>query len=196
MSTSSIVANSVFKSRTRSSASATVLFIFQFPAIISFRSFFISNSRKEHDHRARLGPIGIAGNRRRCLPRDDVVRGVEGCVDPAAPWVFACLIHPRQLEIERLPIGVQDQVKEQLFPADFHGEGNAVRRLAPVRLAKFHAMPGQVRPPEEPVQAHALAFGLQVSQSRRALSRVTNRWTSACFASNVQSNQLVSLSWQ
>ena len=126
MSTSFTVASSSFKSRTRSSASATVLFIFQFPAIISFRSFFISNSRKEHDHRARLGPIGIAGNRRRCLPWEDIVRGVKGCVDPAAPWVFACLIHSRQLEIERLPIGVQDHVKEQLFLADFHGEGNAV----------------------------------------------------------------------
>src|SRR5438067_10762730 len=126
MSTSFIVANSVFKSRTRSSASATVLFIFQFPAIISFRSFFTLNSRKQHDHRACLGPVGTAGNRSRCLPRDDIVRRVEGCVDPAAPWRFAWLIDPRQFEIERLPIGVQDQVKEQLLPADFHGEGNAV----------------------------------------------------------------------
>src|SRR5882724_11981985 len=152
-------------SRTRSSASATVLFIFQFPAIITFRSFFMSNSRKEHDHRARLGPVGIAGNRLCCLPRDDVMRGVKGCVDPAAPWVFACLNHPRQLKIERLPIGVHDQVKEQLFPADFHGERNAVRRLAPVRLAKFHAVPGQVRTPEKPAQAHALALGLKLSQN-------------------------------
>src|SRR5262249_35038356 len=33
-------------------------------------------------------------------------------------------------------------------------------------------------------------------RSRRALSRVTNRCTSACFPSSVQSSQLVSLSWQ
>src|SRR6185312_9948525 len=41
MSTSFTLAVSIFKSFTRSSASATVLFIFQFPAIISFRSLFI-----------------------------------------------------------------------------------------------------------------------------------------------------------
>src|SRR6185369_10483722 len=41
MSTSLTLASSSFKLRTRSSASATVLFIFQFPAMISFRSLFI-----------------------------------------------------------------------------------------------------------------------------------------------------------
>ena len=39
MSTSLMFAVSSFKSRTRLSASATVLFIFQLPAMISFRSF-------------------------------------------------------------------------------------------------------------------------------------------------------------
>src|SRR5262249_6472504 len=73
-----------------SSTAVTVLCIFQFPALISFHAFFISNSRKEHNHRARLGPIGIAGNWLCCLPLEDVVRRIEGCVDPAAPWVFAC----------------------------------------------------------------------------------------------------------
>src|SRR6266567_9236591 len=42
MSTSLILASSSFKPRTRSSASATVLFIFQLPAMISFRSLFMS----------------------------------------------------------------------------------------------------------------------------------------------------------
>ena len=38
--------------------------------------------------------------------------GLEGRVDPAAPWDFACLIQRWQLEIEWLPIGVKDQVIE------------------------------------------------------------------------------------
>src|SRR5436190_24330826 len=42
MSTSLMLANSIFSPRTRSSDSATVLFIFQLPAMISFRSLFIS----------------------------------------------------------------------------------------------------------------------------------------------------------
>src|SRR5262245_45857710 len=42
MSTSLMLANSIFKPRTRSKASATVLFIFQLPAMISLRSLFIT----------------------------------------------------------------------------------------------------------------------------------------------------------
>src|ERR1035437_7868296 len=45
MSTSLTLAKSILRLRTRSSASATVLFIFQFPAIISFRSLFIKGLR-------------------------------------------------------------------------------------------------------------------------------------------------------
>src|ERR1035438_10491448 len=45
MSTSLTLAKSILRLRTRSSASATVLFIFQFPAIISFRSLFIDSLR-------------------------------------------------------------------------------------------------------------------------------------------------------
>src|SRR6516162_7599248 len=41
MSTSLTLVSSIFKPRTRSNASATVLFIFQLPAIISLRSLFI-----------------------------------------------------------------------------------------------------------------------------------------------------------
>src|SRR4051794_11007922 len=56
-------------------------------------SEFISNFGKEYDHRVRLRPIGIVRNRLCCLPLENVVRGVEGCVNPAAPWVLACFIH-------------------------------------------------------------------------------------------------------
>jgi hypothetical protein len=38
---------------------------------------------------------------------EDVVWGIKGCVDPAPPWVVACFVHPRQLEIERFPIAIR-----------------------------------------------------------------------------------------
>src|SRR5579859_1647255 len=43
MSTSLTLASSILSPRTRSKASATVLFIFQLPAIMSFRSLFIAS---------------------------------------------------------------------------------------------------------------------------------------------------------
>jgi hypothetical protein len=55
-------------------------------------------------------------------------------------------------------------VKEQPFPTDLHGEGNTVRRVAPVGLAQFDAVPDKVRPAEELDEAYALALRLQVSQ--------------------------------
>ena len=91
--------------------------------------------------------------------------GIEGCVDPAPPWVLGCFVHPRQFEIERLPISVEYRVKEHLFPADFHGEGNAVRGLAPVGLGKLHAVPRQVRSAKKLCQTNALALRLQVSKN-------------------------------
>src|ERR1043166_486565 len=54
---------------------------------------------KKHDYRARLDAIDIAGDRLRRLPLNDVVWGIEGCVDPTAPRVCACRVYPRQLEI-------------------------------------------------------------------------------------------------
>src|SRR5262249_21775715 len=75
------------------------------------------------------------------LPLENVVWGIKGCIDPPPPWTLACFVQPRQLEIQRLPTRVEYRMKEHLFPADFHGEGNAVRRLAPVGLAKLHAVP-------------------------------------------------------
>src|SRR5215471_4902982 len=48
MSTVIIFASSIFKSCTKLSASATVLFIFQFPAMMSFRSLFMSTLYCSH----------------------------------------------------------------------------------------------------------------------------------------------------
>jgi hypothetical protein len=61
----------------------------QFTRPVLGHAKFTSNSRKEHDHRARLGTVSMAGNRFCRLPLDDVLRGVEGCVNPAPPLIFA-----------------------------------------------------------------------------------------------------------
>jgi hypothetical protein len=55
-------------------------------------AFLILKPREKHNHRARLGPVDIPRNRLYRLPLDDVVRGVEGRVNPASPWIFACAI--------------------------------------------------------------------------------------------------------
>ncbi len=41
--------------------------------IISFRSFFVSDSPKEYDHRARTGTVDTATNRFWALPWKDIV---------------------------------------------------------------------------------------------------------------------------
>jgi len=66
----------------------------------------------KHNHRARLGPVVISAKRLRFRPLQDVVRGVESGINPAAPRIFGCVIQSRQLKIERLPVGIQNHVKE------------------------------------------------------------------------------------
>ncbi len=101
-----------------------------------------------------------------------------------------------QLELERLPVRVQDHVHEQPVLPELRGEREAVGVLAPVRLPELHAVPRLVA-------CRIIWFRLTRRRScstsrkrRRSLSRVTNRCTSACFRTSVQSNQLISLSWQ
>ena len=78
------------------------------------------------------------------MPRDNVQGRVERCVDPSTPWISAAIGHRSQLEMKRLPIGVQDHVKEDSFLSQLAVERHAVRMLAPVRLPDFDAMPGLV----------------------------------------------------
>lgn len=109
----------------------------------------------ERDHRAWRSPIDAARNGWGCPPFADVIGRIEGRVDPPAPWVFGPIRREWQLEVERLPIRVQDQVKAQFLRGDLCGERQAVRPGAPVGLAKPHAVPGPARPPEQLVQAQA-----------------------------------------
>src|SRR5206468_12266775 len=117
-------------------------------------------------------------------------------VDPAVPWVSARLAPRRQLELQRLAVGVQNHVDQQSAARDLRRERQAMGGILPVRLVELHAVPGTMRLPEQVIQTDGGMLGLHLAQQPPAVSSVTNRCTSACFATSVQSNQLVSLSWQ
>ena len=51
----------------------------------------------------------------------------------------------RQLEIERLPVGVQDQVEVQPLMLQLAAKRHAVRMLAPIGLIQLDAVPGLLR---------------------------------------------------
>ena len=74
-----------------------------------------------------------------------------GGINPPAPPTRASLADRGQLEVERLPISVQDQVHHELLRADLHGERDAPRLIAPVRLVQPGAVPGFLRRLNEPV---------------------------------------------
>src|SRR6266550_5802740 len=59
MSTSFTLARSIFKSLTNANPSATVLFIFQLPAMINFRFLFICSNRPRPPSRPRSRIIGF-----------------------------------------------------------------------------------------------------------------------------------------
>jgi hypothetical protein len=44
------------------------------------------------------------------LPVDDIVRRIEERVDPSVPWMRTAIGDRRELELERLPVGVEDHV--------------------------------------------------------------------------------------
>ena len=70
----------------------------------------------------------------------------------------------RQLELERLPVGVEDDVIVGAIHREPHREREAVRRVAPVRLAELDAVPGDVLLEEQLIQRHPLLLVLDVSQ--------------------------------
>src|SRR5262249_10236521 len=71
---------------------------------------------------ARLGPIGTAWNRHRCLKCHNVVRRVEGRIHPPPP---GATIAGGKLEFERLPERIEDQVIDQIFLRQTSAHGYA-----------------------------------------------------------------------
>src|SRR5262249_30729677 len=126
---------------------------------------------EEHDQRVRAAPIGAARYRGSGLPFFDVVRRVEGGVDPTSPSIFT-VIRIRQLEVERLPIGIQDCVKQELLVSVFRGECQGMRRIAPVWLPEFYAVPRSNSSSEKLVEAEILGLRLRIKQQT---SRIEER---------------------
>ena len=125
---------------------------------------------------------------------DDVVGRGQVRVDDAAPAV-GVHVGRRQLEVERLPVGVEDQVERAGVRAD--RQGDAVRIVAEVRRPDLDAAPL-----DRGVRA-ACPAGSVIGQVEhgaiRRRSRIrpfVNRRISAWRSTSVQSNQLVASSWQ
>src|SRR5216684_7581776 len=119
---------------------------------------------EQHHHGAWLRAIAMAGNRGSPLPVDDIVRRIEEGVDPSAPWMAAAIGYQRELELERLPVCVEDEVKKHFFLREPCRERHAVRRAAPVRFVESHAVPANVGLPDQLVQRYPLPLGLHISQ--------------------------------
>src|SRR5436305_4606806 len=85
-----------------------------------------SNGGKQDGDGAAFGAVGRGRGGRRLLPGDDVVGALAGGVDPAAPFHWAAAGALGELEIQRLPVGVEDEVDEESFVAQLRGEGDAV----------------------------------------------------------------------
>src|SRR5580658_4057583 len=69
----------------------------------------------KYDHRSWPDVIGITGNGSSIVPLNDVVRRIEGGIDPTAPRMSFAAARPRQFKIERLPVSICDQMKQQVF---------------------------------------------------------------------------------
>ena len=154
----------------------------------------LTHIREQHDHRTRPGPVNTARNRGSGLPLDDVVRCIEGGVDPSPPRIPGITAKHWQLEIEGFPIRIDDQVKDKSLPSNLRSKRQAVRVVTPVRLIKFDSVPRLTCSTDELVQTHSLAFVFHVSEKSPSIEQLHEPVSSACFVTMVQSNQLVSLS--
>src|SRR5215469_8554952 len=86
------------------------------------------------------------------LPFFDVVGRIQSRIDPSAPGNLAVVVRRRQLEVKRLPIGVQNHVKQEVLAYDLRSECQAVGGVAPVRLPELYTMPVSFRFSEELVE--------------------------------------------
>src|SRR5262245_30370813 len=71
------------------------------------------------------------------------------------------VVEPRQLELQRTPVRVKDEVKQSILVRRFNGDRQAVRRVAPVGLIQLDAVPDSLRFPELLNEALALTLAVQ-----------------------------------
>ncbi len=69
-----------------------------------------------------------------------------------------------ELEFERLPVGVEDQVHRESLRTEFNRERQAVGVVAPIRMVETDTVPGLRRSLDELVEAESLVFVLGGAQ--------------------------------
>src|SRR5262245_33966918 len=96
--------------------------LFSIRVIRVIRGQFSSRCAKlpgeEQDHRVGTAVIGSARNNRGCVPLLDIVRRIEAGIKPTAPATFSPVPRVRQFEFQRLKIGVEDYMKQEILACD------------------------------------------------------------------------------
>src|SRR5450755_3593558 len=118
--------------------------------------------RKEHHDRTGIHAISLAGERRSGLPGYDIFGSSTRRIDPLAP--LPSCAEWWQLEIERLPVGVNYQVHVLPFLSKFSIKREAVRIIAPVRVSELYAVPRLPRPLDQLIESSSRSLMLHVPQ--------------------------------
>ena len=69
----------------------------------------------EDDYRPGSRSICAAWNKWRGVPLDNILRRIQGGVDPSTPRTLIAVVHRRKLELERFPIASENAVHVQAF---------------------------------------------------------------------------------
>jgi hypothetical protein len=95
------------------------------------------------------------------LPFENVVRRLKRRIDPTAPRVVGLGLG--KLEVERIPVSVQDNVDKYGFARELGAERNAVGAITPIRLKQLDPVPSFVSILNELGKSPALVFPYSVS---------------------------------
>jgi len=75
------------------------------------------------------------------LPFDDILRGLQRCVNPPPPDASTSVAYSRQLKVKWFPVSIEREVDKQTFLLQISAERNAMRSIAPIWLVKPYTMP-------------------------------------------------------
>ncbi len=107
------------------------------------------------------------------MPGYDIFGSSTRCIDPLTP--LPSCAEWWQLEIERLPVGVNYHVHVLPFLRKFSIKREAVRIIAPVRVSELDAVPRLPRPLDQLIESSSRSLMLPVPQYP---SRITQTYES------------------
>jgi hypothetical protein len=99
------------------------------------------------------------------------VRRIEESVDPSPPRLLTGFDGWRELELQALPVRVDDDVKQYSFLRELCRERHAVRIVTPIRLVKSDAVPDQVGLPDQLIEGDPVLLGLIAAQHPARIER-------------------------